>query len=95
MRAWRLERSKELKQPAFCVFTDATLTRIAEVRPQTTQELATIGGVGPAKLTAYAAEVLELCSASNSADLSSPADADLSSPADADLSSPADWIRLP
>jgi DNA helicase-2/ATP-dependent DNA helicase PcrA len=61
LRSWRLERSRELKQPAFCVFTDATLTRIAEVRPQTTQELATIGGVGPAKLTAYAAQVLELC----------------------------------
>jgi DNA helicase II / ATP-dependent DNA helicase PcrA len=66
LRSWRLERSKELKQPAFCVFTDATLTRIAEVRPQTPQELASIGGVGPAKLTAYAAEVLELCSASAS-----------------------------
>jgi DNA helicase-2/ATP-dependent DNA helicase PcrA len=79
LRAWRLERSKELKQPAFCVFTDATLTRIAEVRPQTTQELATIGGVGPAKLTAYAAEVLELCSASNSEDSSSS----------------VEWIRLP
>jgi DNA helicase-2/ATP-dependent DNA helicase PcrA len=61
LRSWRLERSKELKQPAFCVFTDATLTRIAEVRPQTTQELATIGGVGPAKLAAYAAQVLDLC----------------------------------
>ncbi len=79
LRAWRLERSKELKQPAFCVFTDATLTRIAEVRPQTTQELATIGGVGPAKLTAYAAEVLGLCSATNSGDSSSS----------------VEWIRLP
>ena len=79
LRAWRLERSKELKQPAFCVFTDATLTRIAEVRPQSTQELATIGGVGPAKLTAYAAEVLDICSASDSV---APA-------------STVDWIRLP
>ncbi len=61
LRSWRLERSRELKQPAFCVFTDATLTRIAEVRPQTTQELAGIGGVGPAKLTAYAEQVLKLC----------------------------------
>jgi len=61
LRTWRLERSRELKQPAFCVFTDATLTRIAEVRPQTTQELATIGGVGPAKLAAYATQVLDLC----------------------------------
>jgi DNA helicase II / ATP-dependent DNA helicase PcrA len=61
LRNWRLDRSKELKQPAFCVFTDATLTRIAEVRPQTAEQLAKIGGVGPAKLTAYAQEVLELC----------------------------------
>jgi DNA helicase II / ATP-dependent DNA helicase PcrA len=66
LRSWRLERSRELKQPAFCVFTDATLTRIAEVRPQTTQELASIGGVGPAKLTAYAEQVLKLCSEKSS-----------------------------
>ncbi|MDQ1493850.1 MAG: ATP-dependent helicase UvrD/PcrA [Actinomycetota bacterium] len=63
LRNWRLDRSRELKQPAFCVFTDATLTRIAEVRPQTAQQLATIGGVGPAKLTAYADDVLEMCRA--------------------------------
>jgi DNA helicase-2/ATP-dependent DNA helicase PcrA len=61
LREWRLERSRELKQPAFCVFTDATLTRIAELQPRTTQELAMIGGVGPAKLTMYGAEVLALC----------------------------------
>jgi DNA helicase-2/ATP-dependent DNA helicase PcrA len=61
LRNWRLERSKELKQPAYCVFTDATLTRIAEVRPSSREELAVIGGVGPAKLTAYGDEVLALC----------------------------------
>jgi DNA helicase-2/ATP-dependent DNA helicase PcrA len=61
LRSWRLERSKELKQPAFCVFTDATLTRIAEVRPATREELAVLPGVGPAKLAAYADDVLALC----------------------------------
>jgi DNA helicase-2/ATP-dependent DNA helicase PcrA len=61
LRAWRLERSQELKQPAFCVFTDATLTRIAEVRPSTREELSRIGGVGPAKLASYADDVLALC----------------------------------
>ena len=66
LRAWRLDRSKELKQPAYCVFTDATLTRIAEVRPATREELATIGGVGPAKLSAYADDVLGLCRADGS-----------------------------
>lgn len=61
LRSWRLDRSKELKQPAYCVFTDATLTRIAEVRPRTREELAVIGGVGPVKLAAYAEEILDLC----------------------------------
>ena len=66
LRAWRLERSKALKQPAYCVFTDATLTRIAEVRPSSREELATIGGVGAAKLAAYADDVLALCSGASS-----------------------------
>jgi DNA helicase-2/ATP-dependent DNA helicase PcrA len=61
LRSWRLDRSRELKQPAFCVFTDATLTRIAEVRPSTRAELASIGGVGPAKLDAFGDDVLALC----------------------------------
>jgi DNA helicase-2/ATP-dependent DNA helicase PcrA len=61
LRSWRSERAKELKQPAYCVFTDATLTRIAEVSPSTREELATIGGVGAAKLANYAEDVLRLC----------------------------------
>ena len=61
LRAWRLERSKELKQPAFCVFTDATLTRIAEVRPQHHAGTRDHRRRRAAKLTAYAEEVLELC----------------------------------
>jgi DNA helicase-2/ATP-dependent DNA helicase PcrA len=64
LRSWRSERAKELKQPAYCVFTDATLTRIAEVSPTTREELATIGGVGAAKLAKYADDVLRLCSES-------------------------------
>jgi DNA helicase-2/ATP-dependent DNA helicase PcrA len=61
LRSWRLERSRELKQPAFCVFTDATLTRIAELRPSTRAALASIGGVGPAKLESFGDDVLALC----------------------------------
>jgi DNA helicase II / ATP-dependent DNA helicase PcrA len=63
LRNWRLDRAKELKQPAYCVFTDATLTRIAEVRPSSREQLALIGGVGPAKLSNYGDEVLALCRA--------------------------------
>jgi DNA helicase-2/ATP-dependent DNA helicase PcrA len=61
LRAWRLDRAKELKQPAFCVFTDATLTRIAEIRPTSHAELTLIPGVGAAKLRTFGDEVLELC----------------------------------
>ncbi len=61
LREWRSERAKELKQPAYCVFTDATLTRIAEVSPATREQLAMIGGVGAAKLASYADDVLRLC----------------------------------
>jgi DNA helicase-2/ATP-dependent DNA helicase PcrA len=65
LRGWRSERAKELKQPAYCVFTDATLTRIAELAPGTREELATIGGVGAAKLASYADDVLRLCRGAN------------------------------
>jgi DNA helicase II / ATP-dependent DNA helicase PcrA len=60
LRVWRLERSRELSQPAFCVFTDATLTAIAERRPRSPGELAGIAGVGRAKLDRYGADVLAL-----------------------------------
>ncbi len=66
LRTWRSERARELKQPAYCVFTDATLEAIAEVRPGTRGELAGVRGVGGAKLTAYADEVLALVGASGS-----------------------------
>ncbi|KWX10520.1 ATP-dependent DNA helicase, partial [Carbonactinospora thermoautotrophica] len=61
LRSWRLERAQEQGLPAYCVFTDATLTAIAEIRPTTTGELATISGVGRAKLDRYGEDVLRLC----------------------------------
>ncbi|HSO64207.1 MAG TPA: HRDC domain-containing protein, partial [Ornithinibacter sp.] len=42
------------------VFTDATLTAIAERVPTDTSQLAGITGVGPAKLERYGAAVLEV-----------------------------------
>jgi len=64
LRAWRLERSREQSQPAYCVFTDATLAAIAEARPVTERELVTIPGVGKSKLGKYGADVLALCAQS-------------------------------
>ncbi|WP_109472364.1 ATP-dependent DNA helicase UvrD2 [Ornithinimicrobium cavernae] len=58
LRDWRLQVSREQDVPAFVVFTDATLTAIAESTPTSTEALARIAGVGPRKLDLYGADVL-------------------------------------
>ena len=60
LREWRLEQSRAADVPAFVVFTDATLTAIAERVPTDVGALARINGVGPAKLERYGTDVLEL-----------------------------------
>jgi DNA helicase-2/ATP-dependent DNA helicase PcrA len=60
LRAWRLETARHLDQPAFVVFTDATLTAIAERVPADSRELSRIPGVGPAKLERFAEPVLSI-----------------------------------
>ncbi len=62
LRDWRKGRAGELGQPAYCVFTDLTLTAIAEGRPTSVDELAAIPGVGPTKLDKFGQEVLALVS---------------------------------
>jgi DNA helicase II / ATP-dependent DNA helicase PcrA len=61
LRAWRLERAQEQKVPAYVVFTDATLTAIAESKPGDEKALAKIPGVGRTKLDRYGGDVLQLC----------------------------------
>jgi DNA helicase-2/ATP-dependent DNA helicase PcrA len=58
LREWRLERAKADEVPAYVVFHNATLAEIAERKPRTLAELATVPGVGPAKLERYGADVL-------------------------------------
>ena len=60
LREWRSTRAREQSLPAYVVFTDATLTAIAEARPVERGQLATIPGVGAAKLERYGDEVLAL-----------------------------------
>ena len=60
LREWRLEQARAADVPAFVVFTDATLTAIAERVPADVGALARINGVGPAKLERYGTDVLEL-----------------------------------
>ena len=61
LKAWRLETARTRKVPAYVVLHDATIDTIAGIRPQTETELASIPGIGPAKLEAYGDAVLELC----------------------------------
>jgi DNA helicase-2/ATP-dependent DNA helicase PcrA len=58
LRQWRKEEALSNEVPAYVVFTDATLTAIAEARPESLEELAKLAGVGPSKLEKYGEAVL-------------------------------------
>ena len=60
LRAWRRERSKTDGVPAYVVFPDAVLIRLATQHPRNEAELLAVSGIGPAKLAAYGAEALAL-----------------------------------
>jgi ATP-dependent DNA helicase RecQ len=60
LRAWRGERARSDGVPAYVVFADATLREIAALRPGSLGELASVKGVGPAKLERYGGEVLSV-----------------------------------
>jgi ATP-dependent DNA helicase RecQ len=60
LREWRAGVARELAVPAYIIFGDATLRGIALSRPQTTEQLAEISGVGEKKLDAYGAALLEI-----------------------------------
>jgi DNA helicase-2/ATP-dependent DNA helicase PcrA len=60
LRDWRRAVAREAGVPAYVVFTDATLTAIAEREPASTAQLATISGVGKRKLDLYGEQVLAI-----------------------------------
>ncbi|MEX2280343.1 MAG: ATP-dependent DNA helicase UvrD2 [Acidimicrobiia bacterium] len=62
LKQWRLETATRKSVPAYVVFSDATLEAIAVARPRNELELSMIKGVGPAKLDAYAEDILDLVS---------------------------------
>jgi ATP-dependent DNA helicase RecQ len=63
LRAWRGATAKEQGVPAYVIFHDATLRQIAALAPQTLADLATVSGVGEAKLARYGQQVLEVLAA--------------------------------
>ncbi len=62
LREWRQRVAGTQKVPAYVVFTDATLTALAERKPGRTEELVAIAGIGPRKVGLYGDTVLALVS---------------------------------
>jgi DNA helicase II / ATP-dependent DNA helicase PcrA len=60
LRGWRADQAKEQHVPAYVIFTDATLTAIAEHRPADSAALVRIPGIGARKLDRYGEAVLGL-----------------------------------
>jgi ATP-dependent DNA helicase UvrD/PcrA len=60
LRSWRSDEARDQQVPAYVVFTDATLTAIAEHRPVDRAALVGIPGIGARKLDRYGAAVLAL-----------------------------------
>jgi ATP-dependent DNA helicase RecQ len=67
LREWRRAVAREQHIPAYTVFHDRTLLAIAEHRPRSPEERASIVGIGAAKLARYGASLLELVSGAQAA----------------------------
>ncbi len=60
LRAWRRDKARGADVPAYVIFNDQTLRAIAKKQPSSRSQLASISGIGPAKLERFGAEVLEV-----------------------------------
>jgi DNA helicase-2/ATP-dependent DNA helicase PcrA len=60
LKDWRMRTATELKVPAYIVFSDNTLTAIAEMLPADEAALVAIPGIGARKLEQFGSDVLEL-----------------------------------
>ena len=62
LKEWRRVRASTDGVPAYVIFHDTTLAEIAERKPHDWADLASVPGIGPAKLERYADEVLAIVS---------------------------------
>ncbi|MEZ5340182.1 MAG: ATP-dependent DNA helicase UvrD2 [Acidimicrobiales bacterium] len=60
LREWRRKRAKGADVPAYVIFNDKTLRAIAKAQPTSKAKLASIAGIGPAKLERFGGEVIDL-----------------------------------
>ncbi|WP_412540393.1 ATP-dependent DNA helicase UvrD2 [Longispora sp. K20-0274] len=69
LQEWRALVARAARVPAYVVFTDATLTAIAEQLPSGEPQLVAIAGIGPRKLGLYGEAVLALVAGKSVADI--------------------------
>ncbi len=60
LKKLRLTIARERKVAAYIIFPDSTLIEMAQHRPQTLTDMATINGVGPKKLQEFGAQFLKV-----------------------------------
>ena len=63
LKKWRLETAKAEELPAYVIFHNSTLAEIVRRGPRSREELASVPGVGPAKLERYGDELLAVLAA--------------------------------
>jgi DNA helicase-2/ATP-dependent DNA helicase PcrA len=63
LAAWRKQRAKAEEIPAYIVFHNSVLAAIADAKPRSLSELASVAGVGPSKLERYGEDVLGVVAA--------------------------------
>jgi DNA helicase-2/ATP-dependent DNA helicase PcrA len=61
LREWRREQASIDKVPAYCIFTDATMTALAEMQPSDAAALVRVPGIGRSKVDKYGDDILALC----------------------------------
>ena len=64
LKRWRRKNSAALGIPAYRVLTNATIDRIAESCPTSTEALESISGVGPATIKQFGNDIIELIGSS-------------------------------
>jgi DNA helicase-2/ATP-dependent DNA helicase PcrA len=67
LRTWRRDQAATEQVPAYCVFTDATLTALAEMRPADPAALLRVPGIGKVKVDKYGDDVLALVNVGDAA----------------------------
>lgn len=60
LRAWRLDEARRNSIAPFVILHDRTLLAIASMLPQSTEDLLSIPGIGPAKLASYGDAILSI-----------------------------------